>query len=431
VELGTPDEGASGSPVRTGPVTPDSSLASDGPPAGPRTRYFVAVFLSLYGDWLTTVALLVVLFQLTDNPAAPAGYMLVRVAPRVLGPLWGGRLTDRVSPRAVMVTTSSVQALVVISLIGSHRAGLIWAIYVAVAVAQFTGALGRPSQSALLPGLVSESGLARANATYGLFISTSIFVAPAIGAVLLTRTGADPLFAIDAGTFALAAFLVATLPKGKTGGATGAAAADQGANASGEMRRALRQPAIRMVAAANFASAVTVTVTQALLVVAARERFGGDAAVGYLYSSVGVGGAVGGLVALRWIPARRWTRFAVFLAIIVNLVAIAAFSSVFAVQVALLMLAISTVAGSSIDTWGITEVQRRAPPGFMGRYNSLIFMSMYSGMLAGALWALATARLLHWDVAIEISCAAMLVFVGLVWISGGSTDSAAPTKEER
>jgi predicted MFS family arabinose efflux permease len=384
----------------------------------------------MYGDWLTTVALLVVLFQLTNNPAAPAGYMLVRVAPRVLGPLWGGRLADRLSPRAVMVTTSSVQAVVTVSLIGSHRAGLIWAIYIAVAVAQFTGALGRPSQGALLPGLVSEGGLARANAIYGLFTSTSIFVAPAIGAVLLTRIGADPLFAIDAATFVIAAVLVVTLPKARSGEASGTPSADRAGKASGELRLALRQPAIRMVAAANFASAVTVTVTQALLVVAAHERFGGDAAVGYLYSSVGAGGALGGLVALRWVPARHWTRFAVFLAIIVNLVAIAAFSSSFAIQLALLMLAISTVAGSSIDTWGVTEVQRRAPPGFMGRYNSLIFTSMYSGMLVGALWAVATATVLHWDVAIEISCAAMLVVVGLVWLSGGSTDSAAPTKEE-
>jgi predicted MFS family arabinose efflux permease len=424
-----PAERVSGLPFLAGPAAPDSATASAGPPRGPTTRFFVAVFLSLYGDWLTTVALLVVLFELTNNPAAPAGYMLVRVAPRVLGPWWGGRLADRLSPRVVMVTTSSLQAVVTVSLIGSHRAGLIWAIYLAVAVAQFTGSLGRPSQGALLPTLVSEGALSRANATYGLLISTSIFVAPAIGAILLTRIGPDPLFAIDAATFVVAAILVTSLPTSKSRGTSGAPSPKRAGNASGAMQDALRRPEVRMVAAANFASAVTVTVTQALLVVAAHERFGGDAAVGYLYSSVGVGGALGGLVALRWIPARRWTRLAVFLATIVNLVAMAAFSSSLVVQLALLMLATSTVAGSSIDTWGITEIQRRAPPGFMGRYNSLIFTSMYSGMLVGALWALGTASVFHWDVAIEISCAAMLVLVGIVWISGGSSSPIAAAHE--
>lgn len=425
---GTPVEGVSGLPIRIGPATSASISTVARPPRGPATRFFLAVFLSLYGDWLTTVALLVVLFELTGSAAAPAGYMVVRVAPRVLGPLWGGRLTDRFSPRVMMVATSSLQAIVTVTLIGSHRAGLIWAIYAAVALAQFTGALGRPSLGSLLPTLVSERGLARANATYGLFFSSSIFVAPAIGAVLLTRVGPDPLFAIDAASFAVSAMLIATLPRTGSGQAILSPPRSTGLGKAA-VWLALHQPEIRMVAVANFASGLTVTVTQALLVVAAHDRFSGDAAVGYLYSSVGVGGALGGLVALRWIPPRRWTRFAVFLAIVVNVVGLAAFSASTTALLVLVTLAISAVAGSSLDTWGVTEIQRRAPPGFMGRYNSVIFLAMYLGMLLGALWAVSTADLLHWYEAIEISCAAMLVLVGLVWISGGSSSSGPERKE--
>jgi predicted MFS family arabinose efflux permease len=387
----------------------------------------VAVFLSLYGDWLTTVALLVVLFEATHNPAAPAGYMLVRVAPRVLGPWLGGHLSDRLSPRVVIASTSALQAILTFSLIGSHRVGLIWAIYAAVAVAQFTGALGRPSQGAILPSLVGERDLPRANATYGLFFSTSIFVAPAIGAALLIRVGPDPLFAIDAATFAIAALLIASLPSGQHHAVT---AARREGDRTGTVRLALKHPGIRMVAAANFASGLTLTVTQAFLVVAAHERFGGDAVVGYLYSSVGIGGALGGLVALRWIPSRTWTRFGVFLAIIVTLVATAGFSAAVVVQLALLMLAVSSIAGSSLDTWGVTEIQRLAPPGSMGRYNSVIFISLYAGMLVGALWALGTSSALHWDVAIQTSCAAMLVLVGAVWILGGGTSSIRAEQAE-
>ncbi|HEY8756550.1 MAG TPA: MFS transporter [Candidatus Dormibacteraeota bacterium] len=390
----------------------------------------MAVFLSLYGDWLTTVALLVVLFEATHNPAAPAGYMLVRVAPRVMGPWLGGHLSDHRSPRVVMVVTSALQAIFTLSLIGSHRASLIWGIYLAVAMAQFTGALGRPSQGALIPSLVGARGLPRANATYGLLFSTSMFVAPAVGAVLLSRVGPDPLFAIDAASFAICALLVVTLPTPRA--TRGRTAADW----RPRMRRtravmlALRNPAIRMVATANFAGGLTITVTQAFLVVAAHERFGGDAAVGYLYSSVGVGGVLGGLFALRWIPPRTWTRFAVFFVITSQVVATAAFSASMALLFALLLLAVSAVAGTSMDTWGITEIQRLAPPGFMGRYNSIIFISLYAGMLVGAAWALATAPLLHWDVAIQISCAAMLVLVGGVWIVRGGSRAMTAEQEE-
>ena len=199
-------------PIHTGSVTPPSGRPAIGTPKGPATRFFVAVFLSLYGDWLTTVALLVVLFQATHNPAAPAGYMLVRVAPRVMGPWLGGHLSDRISPRAVMVVTSTLQAFLTVSLIGSHRASLIWAIYLAVGAAQFTGALGRPR-----PGIPDSQPCQRTRPpSRECHLRPSVqhqhVRRPAIGAILLGRLGPDPLFAIDAASFAICALLIASLP---------------------------------------------------------------------------------------------------------------------------------------------------------------------------------------------------------------------------
>ncbi len=430
LDQGVPFEGVLGPPVLSEPAAPILPRTAPGSAGSGRSlaRYFVALTLSLYGDWLSTVALVVVLFQLTGNPAGPAGYILVRVAPRALGPLWGGRLADRISPRRTLIGTALVQAAVTASLVIFHRNGAVAAIFVAVAVSQFAGALGRPSQAAMFPALVGERGLARANATYGLLFSTSIFVAPAIGAALLLRSGPDALFAIDAATFVASAVLVASLsyapaPSQHMSG-TGA-----GATKNAYILGALRDRSIRMVAAANFANGLTVTVTQALLVVAAHERFGGDPAVGYLYASVGVGGALGGLAALQRIPPRRWTRLAVLAGITAEVVALAGFSASSRVQLALLLLAISAFAATSLDTWGMTEVQRSAPPGLMGRYNSIVFLSMYSGMLVGGIWALSTSGVLHWDKAIEFACAAMLALVALVWIAGGAARSG-PEQEE-
>jgi predicted MFS family arabinose efflux permease len=421
-EPGTHVEGVAGVSVHAEPAPP--AFPAGVRPLGAASRFFAATFLSLYGDWLTTVALLVVLFEATNNPAAPAGYMVVRVAPRVMGPWWGGRIADQISPRVVLTAALGVQAILTFALITLHRSGLIWGLYVVVAVAQFLGAVGRPSQAALLPSLVSQRNLPRANATYGLFLSTSLFVAPAIGALLLVRVGPDALFAIDGATFAISALLIATLP-GHTDGHT--ATATQ--RTVSILRAALRQRRIRVVLAAFFASGLIPTVTQAFLVVAAHERFGGDAAVGYLYSSVGVGGVLGGLIALRWIPQRTWTRFGVLTAVTIELVATAGFSASSGVQVALLLLAVSAIAGSSLDTWGVTEVQRSAPPGLMARYNSLVFVALYSGMLVGALWALATASVLHWDSAIEFACAAMLTLMAVVWVMGGDP-GAVPSPEQ-
>lgn len=423
VEPGTPPEGVQGVSVQSEPTTPVSAWAAIDPrQRRPVLQFFLAVVLSVYGDWLSTVALVVILFEATHSPAGPAGYVLARVAPRAIGPWLGGNLADRLSPQRMMVLASVVQALFTVSFIVSHRAGAVWAIYVAVAAAQFAGGLSRPSQGALLPSLVSHASLSRANATYSLFGSTSIFVGPAIGAALLLRVGPDPLFAIDAASFAISSVLIGTLPRAVGRARPSSVRSSRTASTSGALI-ALRNPQIRIVAAGNFVSGLTVTVAQALLVVAAHERLGSDASVGYLYASVGVGGTLGGLIALRWVPPRRWTRFAVFAAVIVELVSLAGFTAAAGIEVGLLLLALNSAGGTSMDTWGATEVQRLAPAGSQGRFNSVIFMSLYAGMVVGAIWALSTASILHWDVAIEYACAASLVIIAAVWISCGKTEA--------
>lgn len=403
-------EGATGSSARFAPAAPASPALSRA------VRFFTAVGLSFYGDWLTTVALVVVLFELTGSAIGPAAYMFVRVAPRVAGPWFGGSLSDRLGPRRVLVAAALAQAVVTALLIPLHRIGSSTGIFAVVAMSQLFGSVGRPSAGALIPQLVPADRLARANALYGMLFSTSMFVAPAIGALLLTRTGPDALFAIDALSFLAAAALIGSASGRSTRTLTGRRVGAP-PEAQHFLRAAWRLAAVRLVATANFATGFVVTVTQAVLVVAAHQRFGGDAAVGYLYASVGLGGLVGGAIALGWIPSRSWTRVAIFLVATIQVVAIAGFSASSSILEALALLTLSAVTSSSFDTWGITEIQRSAPPGFMGRYNSIIFSSMYSGMLVGAVWALVAARVVAWDVSVQLACVVALVLLALVWVA--------------
>jgi MFS family permease len=419
-----PPEGVAGS---SAPREPAVSASAGSIGRGPVVRFFAAVFLSLYGDWLTTVALVVLLYELTGTPAGPAGYLIARVGPRVIGPWIGGSLADRLSPRRVMIVAGLIQGTLTASLVFADRAHSVWALYAAVAIAQFVGSLARPSQGALLPTLVSAVRLTQANAMYGTFLSSSIFVAPAIGALLLVHTGPDALFLIDAGTFVVAAILIMTVP---SRGLAAAAASPQGAGLPNPSTLALgaRDPVIRLVAASNFAVGLTVTVAQALLVVAARERFGSDASVGILYSAVGAGGIVGGLLALRWRPPRLRIGVVIFTAAIINVTTFAAFAAVTQRFAGLALLAAGSVAGAGFDVWGITEIQRRAPPRYAGRFNAIPWAAQYAGMLVGAVWALGTSSVFHWDLALELACLATAILIGVVGTTVRTDPAANPTE---
>ena len=315
------------------------------------------------------------------------------------------------------------------SLVLADRAHSVWALYAAVAVAQFVGSLARPSQGALLSTLVSADRLSQANALYGTFFSSSIFVAPAIGALLLVHTGPDVLFLIDAGTFVVAATLMMTLPSGRPAASPASPRGAALPNPS-TFVLAARDPVIRLIAASNFAMGVIVTVAQALLVVVARERFGNDAAVGILYSAVGVGGIVGGLLALRWRPPRPRIGLVIFTASVIAVTAFAVFAAVTERFAGLALLAAASVASSGFDVWGITEIQRRAPPLYAGRFNAIPWACLYAGMLVGAVWALGTSNVLRWDLALELACLAMAVLIGAVGITVHDDPAAKPVEPQ-
>ena len=400
-------------------VERESSAGAPAPRNSAVVRFFTGITLSMYGDWLSTVALVVVLFELTGSAVGPAGYVLARVAPRVMGPVVGGGLIDRFSARHIAMATSAVQGAVTATLIWSHAAGATWAIFAAVASAQFVGSVGRPAQVSVIPALVTPARLPRANAVFSLMNGSSIFIAPAIGAVLLSRTGPDLLFAIDAASFLASAVLMASLPRTRR-------ATEGGAQATARPRlfdtagfaQAMRDPTVRIVVAVNFAMGLAATVTQSVLVVAAHERFHSDAAVGSLYSAVGIGCTLGGVTALRWTPPRHRVRTAVAAGYVVGLLSLAAFGATPWLVLGLVLLAVSTICETVFDVWGTTEVQRRAPGGHMGRYNSVVYAALYAGMLLGAVWALGASQLLHWDRVVEIACVAMVGVVVATWISG-------------
>lgn len=378
----------------------------------------------MLGDWLTTVALVVVLFRLTGSPAGPAGYVFVRVAARLAGPWWGGSLADRFSPRTTMAAASGVQGVAAVCLAVASSARSVPAILIIVAIAQFSGAVGRPAQLAILPSLVSPAALPRANALYGLLMNGSIFVGPAIGGLLLSRFGPTPLFLVDAATF-----LVAGATFLRLSGRPRAVAHDVFARRR-PIWEALSLAPVRTVAAANFVSGLTVTATQAVLIVAAHDRYGSDAAVGLLYSSVGFGGTLGALAAVRWIPRRDWTRLAVFVSAVVETCALGGFAGPVAAAVGVVLLAAGSGSASLFDAWGPTEVQRSATADVIGRYSSVIFLAQYAGMVLGAAWALASAPTLGWQRTVEAACAAALVVLTASWVFRGHEASAVRPSAE-
>ncbi len=394
------------------------------PQADRSARLLLAAGVSTYGDWLTVVALAVLLFRLTHQPEAPALYILVKVAPRVFGPTPGGFLADRFGPARVAGWCALAQAALTAAIVVCAASGTVWAILAAVAAAQFLGSMAQPGCAACIPRVTRPDRLLRVNAIYSGLFESSVLVAPAAGALLLTWVRPEVLVAADAGSFALAGLLMLSL----RAVARPASLSPAGRHASA-LRVVVRDPVLRSLAASFFCSAAVITALQAVLVVAAAERFGHDTAVGWLYAAVGAGGVAGSVVLLRWRPPPIGA-LGISIGFLLEVVPLGLFALVGGLIPALALLAVSTAAAALYQTRGQTALQERVPAEILGRVNGLIRLLLYAGMLAGAGAAVALVDVVGWStlvIATAVLAAAVYLVTALVFDLARGAPARSPS----
>src|SRR5687767_8326341 len=92
-------------------------------------RLLLAQAVSEVGNWLTNVALILLILRLTGHPAAAALVLLAKLAPRVLIYPFGGVLADRLDRRRLMIATDLARAGLALSLLLVQSVeGLWWAL---------------------------------------------------------------------------------------------------------------------------------------------------------------------------------------------------------------------------------------------------------------------------------------------------------------
>ena len=177
-------------------------------------RLWLGLSISYVGDQFTTIALLWFVLQLTGSGVALSLVLLCFQLPAMLtGPLLGTVL-DRWQPRLVMGIDNCTRALLIGAIPVLSWVGVLqlWQIY---ALALLAGALS-PATGAgvrvILPHLVPEGALERANALASTSLQFASLLGPARAGILVAEVGGAFALLIDAMSFLLMGFLVFSLP---------------------------------------------------------------------------------------------------------------------------------------------------------------------------------------------------------------------------
>lgn len=372
--VATPEEPAAGGPAMLQPL---------------RLRDFRLVFsgesISLIGDQFHFVALAWLVLQLTGSGIALGTVLMVAAIPRAVFMLLGGALSDRFSPRSLMLASNALRGVVVgivAALVLSGNAQL-WQLYVLAAIFGVVDAFFHPALNTIVPMLVSERLLPPANGLVQIMQQLSGLIGPAIAGLVVAAFTTGPAFVVDALSFGVATVTMLLvrggrrLPRSANRASGGAEHEMSGllADIGSGLAYAWRDPAVRslvfLTAAFNFAFSGPISVGLPYL---ADHRFAGGAALfGLMLSTFGAGAVAGALLAgsMRHVPRLGFVVLVIAFVMGLGLAIIGLSPNIALTLVA--GLAIGLGAGF-INVRVVAWLQQRTPEAMRGRVMSLVLL---------------------------------------------------------
>jgi len=328
--------------------------------------------ISFVGDFVSTVALVILVVELSGSASAVGGILVARLLPTLASPLVGV-LADRLDRRVVLVTTDLARAILMTGVVFVRD---LTVLYVLVFLMGLARTFFNPTIRAAFPSVVGEGDLTRANSLISGTFSVSVTAGPAVGGLLVATAGVDAAFLLDAATYLVSAAFLFRIPLPRPQGGEGESFVRELRSGFGYLARA-RVPLAVVVGA--FLTILTINATVPAEVFLAKGTFGaGDAGYGLLVSLWG-GGMVLGSALMAVLGDRVNLVFFYFLSIFAGALALigVGLSPVFVLALGALM---AEGVFTGIDNVATdTILQKRVPDAFLGRVFSVRFLSYSAG----------------------------------------------------
>jgi MFS family permease len=332
-------------------------------------RLFLGRTISLVGDGVTPVALAFAVLDLTGSPTDLGIILAVHSVVLIALVLAGGVVADRISPRRAMLgadatRTISMGLIAALLLTGTAQ---VWELALLYAVDGAATALFNPASNAIVPQIVPGRRLQEANALLSFSRWAGKVAGPALAGVLLVLGSPGMAIGVDAVTFAVSAACLWGVR------APGVRDEDEGESFLAELRHGWKEFSSRswmvaIIISAAISNAIFFPIFQVLGPTVARESLGGPSSWALIMALWGVGGVLGGFVALSIRPRRPLLvseGFIVIFALPVALLAIPASTAVIATG--------ALVGGSTVSLAEIlyeTTAAQRIPPQAFARVTA-------------------------------------------------------------
>jgi len=172
---------------------------------------WLAQVISLSGDWFNTIASVIIVNRYSASGLAVGGLFIARALPPfLLGPV-AGVVADRFDRRKVLILSDVLRAGIVLCFLLIDRPERLWLLYVLTVLQFSVSTFFEPARAALVPALVENDELIKANTLASITWSAMLTLGGALGGLTASLFGVRVSLIVDALSFLVSAVLVLSI----------------------------------------------------------------------------------------------------------------------------------------------------------------------------------------------------------------------------
>jgi len=329
--------------------------------------------ISELGNWVNSIALYTLILQLTGSGMAMAAAMMAKLLPMVIISPFAGVVIDRMDRRTVLIASDILRCFTVLCFLIVESREDLWLVYALTLFEVALTGFFEPARSAILPSIVKKNHLVTANAISGATWSIMLTLGAALGGFVVSLFGVRTAFILDALTYLLSAWFIIKIPYPNTkSGETIKKNNSSGIKGLAEgVRYLISRPIVLALTLLKSGMAIKGGIMTLVPLFANRlwsDPAAVSMAVGIMFSSRGVGSAVGPILIRKWFgESPKVLQGAILSAFFLGSLALLAFSFSKNLWTASLCIGLSGMFGSIVWVFSTALIHLEADKQFLGR----------------------------------------------------------------
>ncbi|ARU61427.1 hypothetical protein CBW65_10740 [Tumebacillus avium] len=152
--------------------------------------YWIATWLSEFGDWMRNMALLYIVMDLSNNsPFAVSSILFAEFAPIFLFGFFVGVFADRWDRKKTMLGAIAFRVLIMLMFVAAILSGSLWLIYLGAFLSTVGSLFYKGSAAAFVMQFVPQQDLKTAISLRQVTNSTMMLIGPAVGTLVYMTWG--------------------------------------------------------------------------------------------------------------------------------------------------------------------------------------------------------------------------------------------------